>query len=84
MTHEKLQRAKEIEAEIRNITAYISDIVYLMDRGVYSGSVGIEAVGTSCYRRINASPKTIIEFLQTVHDEHLKRRAALEEEFKNL
>ena len=84
MTYEELQKAKDIERELKSITEHISDIVYLMDRGVFSGSVGIEAKGTSCYRRISAKPETIMAFLRTVKNEHINRRSELEEELKNL
>ena len=84
MTNEQLQRGKEIQAELKNIHAYISDICWLLDRGITQGSVGIEAVGTSCFRRINANPETIKAFLKDVLNAHKSRKKTLEEEFDKL
>lgn len=84
MTKEQLQRGKEIQAELNNIYEYISDIRWLLDRGIKQGSVGIEAVGTSCFRRINANPEMIEAFLKDVLNAHKCRKKKLEEEFEKL
>ena len=84
MTKEQLQKGKEIQAEIKNINEYISDICWLLDRGVTQGSVGIEAIGTSCFRRINANPEMINAFLKDALNAHQYRKKKLEEEFESL
>lgn len=82
MTKEQLKRAKEIEAELRDLQEKIQSIAWIMDRGV--ANVGIEAIGSAMYRKIFPKHETTMDFLKTVYDEYLHRKKVLEEEFDSL
>lgn len=82
MTRDRYKRAKEIEAELRDLQGKITDIVLIMDRGV--ANVGIEAIGSSCFSKIYPKYETTMDFLKLVYDEYLHRKKTLEEEFDSL
>ena len=82
MTRDQYKRAKEIEAELKQVQGKITDIVMILDRGV--ARVGIMPIGTSMYSEIYPKRETTMDFLKTVYDEYLHRKKVLEEEFNSL